>query len=203
MTPEERATWLANDINEGFFVGLSETGLVALASVLHVQFIQVAVASSPAQGWRLLSDDVQVDLGDGDMPSVGAIKELVKAARVVANHENEYPDEMEEDEDEFILCPDEDDKHRITLGMLRRLSAALALVSPTRRRIAAPTPPALPDDVRDVVDAMADAGIALHNAIDADDSISGFDSLLNDWRIAFTEYQRKIDALRPADKEMT
>jgi hypothetical protein len=41
MNIDERATWLANDINESGMAELSELGIFALANVLRVQFHQV------------------------------------------------------------------------------------------------------------------------------------------------------------------
>jgi len=45
MNIEEKASWLANDFNEGFDIGLGELGVLSMASILRVHFLQVKKAA--------------------------------------------------------------------------------------------------------------------------------------------------------------
>ena len=41
MNIEEKASWLANDFNEGMGLGLGDVGILSMASILRVHFLQV------------------------------------------------------------------------------------------------------------------------------------------------------------------
>ncbi len=45
MNIEEKASWLANDFNECFDIGLGEVGVLSMASILRVHFLQVKKAA--------------------------------------------------------------------------------------------------------------------------------------------------------------
>lgn len=45
MNIEEKASWLANDFNEGMGLGLGDIGVLSMASILRVHFLQVKKAA--------------------------------------------------------------------------------------------------------------------------------------------------------------
>lgn len=45
MNIDEKASWLANDFNEGMGLGLGDIGVLSMASILRVHFLQVKKAA--------------------------------------------------------------------------------------------------------------------------------------------------------------
>lgn len=76
MTPEERATWLANDLDDGLGLGLSVNGLLTMAAILRIHFIQAAQLSTAPDA---VAPPVDGYYYDPDLPEELALGQAAEA----------------------------------------------------------------------------------------------------------------------------